>query len=131
MGQFLRAGAGLSCRVPRPQQVLVSLHRFRSRWIASRTAQINTLRGLLRELGFIIPLGAEKVVPQVRILIGDAGADIPHALRAVLATACDEIEVLSESIEMTEHQLEALAEQTPVVLLLTEESRYVRRPRAP
>lgn len=100
------------------QQVLVSLHRFRSSWIASRTAQINTLRGLLRELGFIIPLGAEKVVPQVRILIEDADADIPHALRPVLATACDEIEVLGENIKMTEHQLEALAEQTPVVKLL-------------
>lgn len=28
-----------------PQQVLASIHRFRSSWIASRTAQINTLRG--------------------------------------------------------------------------------------
>src|SRR3989304_3364313 len=37
------------------QQVLVSLHRFRSGWIASRTAQVNTLRGLLPELGFVIP----------------------------------------------------------------------------
>jgi len=37
------------------QQVLCSLHRFRSGWLASRTAQINTLRGLLRELGLVIP----------------------------------------------------------------------------
>ena len=97
------------------QHVLVSLHRFRSGWIASRTAQINTLRGLLRELGFIIPLGAEKVLPQVRLLIEDADSGIPDALRSVLATACDEIQVLGESIKMTERQLEALAEQTPVV----------------
>lgn len=33
------------------QHVLVSIHRFRSGWIAARTAQVNTLRGLLRELG--------------------------------------------------------------------------------
>ncbi len=97
------------------QQVLVSLHRFRSGWIASRTAQINTLRGLLRELGFVIPLGAEKVVPQVRLLIEDADSGVPDALHSVLATACDEIRTLSESIKMTERQLEALAEQTPVV----------------
>ena len=98
-----------------PQQVLASLHRFRSGWIASRTAQINTLRGLLRELGFVIPVGVEKVLPQVRALIEDADSGIPDSLRSVLATACDEIQALGENIKTTERQREALAEQTPVV----------------
>ncbi len=97
------------------QQVLGSLHRFRSGWIGSRAAQINTLRGLLRELGFVIPQGAEKVIPQVRILIEDADSGVPDSLRAVLAAACEEIQALTESIRMTERQLDALAEQTPVV----------------
>ncbi len=97
------------------QQVLVSLHRFRSGWIAARTAQINTLRGLLRELGLVIPLGQEKVVPGVRALIEDADSSIPDALRSVLAAACAEIEALSDNIKMAERQLEALAEQTPAV----------------
>lgn len=98
-----------------PQQVLVSLHRFRSGWIAARTAQINTLRGLLRELGLIIPVGQEKVVPGVRALIEDADSGIPDALRAVLLAACEEIQALGDNIKMTERQLEALAEQTPAV----------------
>jgi transposase len=97
------------------QQVLVCLHRFRSGWISSRTAQVNTLRGLLRELGFVIPEGIEKVLPQVRALIEDADSDVPDGLRAVLSTACDEIEALGQSIKMTERQLQAVAEQTPVV----------------
>jgi transposase len=97
------------------QQVLVSLHRFRSGWIASRTAQVNTLRGLLRELGIVIPLGIEKVLPQVRALIADADSGIPDSLRHVLATACDDIEALGDNIKLTERQLEALAEQIPVV----------------
>ncbi len=100
------------------QQVLVCLHRFRSGWISSRTAQVRTLRGLrglLRDLGFVIPEGIEKVLPQVRALIEDADSDIPAGLRAVLATACDEIQALGESIKMAEQQLEAVAEQTPVV----------------
>jgi len=33
------------------QHVLTSLHRMRSAWMATRTARLNTLRGLLRELG--------------------------------------------------------------------------------
>jgi len=98
-----------------PQQVLCSLHRFRAGWIAARTAQINTLRGLLRELGTVIPLGQEKVVPGVRALIEDADSGIPDALRPVLAAACEEIEALSDNIKMTERQLEALAEQTPAI----------------
>jgi len=98
-----------------PQQVLVSLHRFRSGWIASRTAQVNSLRGLLRELGFVIPMGIEKVLPQVRALIADPDADLPAALRPTLARACDEIQALGESIKATDQQLEALAKQTPLV----------------
>jgi transposase len=86
-----------------PQQVLVTLHRFRSGWLGARTAHINTLRGLLRELGLVIPL------------IGDADSGIPDALRPVLAAACEEIQTLSERIKMTERQIEAIAEQTPVV----------------
>ena len=97
------------------QQVLVILHRFRSGWLGARTAHINTLRGLLRELGLVIPVGAEKVLPQVRALIGDADSGIPEALRPVLAAACEEIQTLSERIKMTERQIEAIAEQTPVV----------------
>ena len=33
------------------QQTLAFLHRFRSAWLATRTARINTVRGILRELG--------------------------------------------------------------------------------
>jgi len=51
----------------------------------------------------------------VRSLIADADSGIPDALRPVLATACDEIEALSDNIKMTERQHEALAEQTPAV----------------
>ena len=38
------------------QQVLTTLHRLRSGWMTERTARLNALRGLLRELGVFIPL---------------------------------------------------------------------------
>jgi transposase len=98
-----------------PQQVLGSIHRFRAGWIGARTAQVNTLRGLLRELGFVIPEGIEKVLPQVRLLVADSDSGLPDSLRWTITTACDEIESLGESIRQAERQLEALAEQTPVV----------------
>jgi transposase len=97
------------------QQVLGSIHRFRAGWIGARTAHVNTLRGLLRELGFLIPQGIEKVLPQVRLLVACADSGLPDGLRATIAAACDEIETLGERIRQAERQLEALADQTPVV----------------
>lgn len=98
-----------------PQQTLCAIHRFRSGWLAARTAQVNTLRGLLREIGFIIPEGIRKVLPAVRPLIEDADAAIPDDLRPTLAVACDHIELLSRQIKGADRQLEALAEHIPQV----------------
>lgn len=47
------------------QQTLTALRRLRSAWSADRTARINTIRGILRELGLSIPVGAHHVVPKV------------------------------------------------------------------
>ena len=49
------------------QQQLTALHRIRSTWIQSRTKRINMVRGLLREFGFVIPMGARN---SVRALMG-------------------------------------------------------------
>jgi len=95
------------------QQVLVSIHRLRSGWIGARTAQVNTLRGLLREIGFFIPEGIKHVVPQVRLLIEDADSKLPDALRSILAAVCDQIESLSQLIKKADRELETLADLSP------------------
>src|SRR5262245_52678163 len=69
------------------QHVLAGLHRLRSAWLATRTARLNTLRGLLRELGFAIPVGARQVVPYVHRLVGDVESGLPEALRPALREA--------------------------------------------
>lgn len=63
------------------QQTLTALHRLRSQWLADRTARLNTVRGLLREFGLFIPMGARHVVPAVWTLIEDAESSLPEALR--------------------------------------------------
>jgi transposase len=100
------------------QQVLTSLHRLRSGWVGERTARINALRGLLRELGFFIPVGARQVVPAVWLLIEDADSDLPDPMRNILAEACQEIRQIEARLKLAEKQLEATAEQLPVVALL-------------
>ncbi|HET6310685.1 MAG TPA: IS110 family transposase [Candidatus Nitrosotalea sp.] len=102
------------CKVPvksLAQQTLAGLHRMRSAWMADRTARINLLRGLLRELGFSIPVGARHVVVQTLGLL----EKLPEPLRPVLAEACQEIGEFEARVAAVEKQLRALAKQTPVV----------------
>jgi transposase len=97
------------------QQVLTSLHRLRSGWMTERTARLNALRGLLRELGVFIPLGAREVVPAVWLLIEDADSELPEALRPILAEACREIREIEARIKQVERQLETSAAQLPAI----------------
>jgi transposase len=101
-----------------PQQVLTSLHRLRQGWMSERTARLNAVRGLLRELGVFIPVGAEEVLPAVWALIEDADSDLPDALRSLFAEACHEIRDIEARIKQTERQLETLAQQLPAVVYL-------------
>ena len=98
-------------------QAITSLHRLRSTWLATRTARLNTLRGLLGEFGVFIPVGAEHVVPRVRELLGEPAA-VPELMRPTLARTCDEIGVLETNMRDVERQLAALAKQLPDVTLL-------------
>jgi transposase len=83
--------------------------------MAERTARLNTLRGLLRELGVFIPVGARKVIPEVWGHLGDADSGIPDAVRPFLAEACEEVRDIERRLALVERQLEALADQTPAI----------------
>jgi len=100
------------------QQALTALHRLRSTWLATRTARINTVRGLLREFGCTIPIGAHHVLAKTWDLLADADSGLPDALRPALAAACTEIRDMEGRIHVVEDQLQALADQTPAVARL-------------
>lgn len=100
------------------QQALTALHRLRSTWLAARTARLNTVRGLLREFGCTIPVGAHHVLPRAWDLLADADSELPDSLRPALAEACTEIREMDNRIRLVERQLDALANQTPAVARL-------------
>ena len=97
------------------QQLLTSLHRLRAGWVRQRTARRNTLRGLLREQGFFITVGAKHVLPAVAAFIEDADNHLAMALRGLLAEVCSEVREVERRIDMVEAQLAALARQLPAV----------------
>ena len=100
------------------QHTLVSLHKARSAWVQSRTARINNVRGLLRELGVFIRLGSKNVVPAVREYIGDPSSDCPLPLRRLFDTMCQEIRETEERIRDVTREIESLAQGMSVVAQL-------------
>jgi transposase len=100
------------------QQQLMSLHRIRSTWMRTRVGRINMVRGLLREFGFVIPVGARHVVSGVMALIEDAEVEIPSVVREMLNQVCEEIRELESHLHSVDRELKSLAEQTPVVARL-------------
>ena len=70
---------------------IAALHRLRSAWLATRTSRINTVRGVLRELGLTIPVGARHVVPRVESLANSSDAELPDVIRPFPIEACGEI----------------------------------------
>jgi transposase len=99
------------------QQAVASLHRLRSTWLATRTSRLNTLRGLLREFGATIPVGAQRVVPRVLELLDDP-SPVPLVMRSTLRDAGDEIGGLEMNIRQVERSLASGAQQNPDVALL-------------
>lgn len=97
------------------QQALSALHRLRSAWLAARTARINTVRGLLREFGIVIPMGSKRVVPRVQELLEDAESGLPNSIRPALNEARSEILELERRMRSVEQELRALARQLPMV----------------
>lgn len=70
-------------------QAIQGLHRLRSRWVASRTGRINTLRGLLHEFGITMPRGAVTALKQLPTCIDRP--EVPDALRPMLQEVFSEI----------------------------------------
>jgi len=100
------------------QQQLAALHRLRSAWLGTRTARINTLRGLLREQGITIPVGARHVVPRAAELAGDADSALSDALRFALFELAQEIRALELRLAELEDRLERLSAATPLAVRL-------------
>jgi len=69
------------------QQLVQQLHCMRSRWMGTRTARINQLRGCLREFGIAIAQGAERGLAQIREQLALADNGLPDALRPMMAVS--------------------------------------------
>jgi len=95
------------------QQAILALHRLRSSYLQTRTARINGVRGLLREFGVTIPVGARHVEARARTALDDQA--VPAYLEPVLRDALDEIEELRRKAKDIERRLGRLVTHMPDV----------------
>lgn len=117
--EAVRSGEMPSVPVKRiEQQALVAVHRVREQWMTTRTARINTLRGLLREQGLLLPAGARAALQAVPAMLEDADVPLPPHLRSVLASVHEEVRGIEQRIAALERELRALAEADSVVTRL-------------
>jgi len=94
-------------------QAIQGLHRIRSQWMATRTARSNVLRGLWREFGLVLPVGAVRALKLLPEAIADAA--VPAALHASLHDLLVETRALDARIIAVERQLGALMREVPAV----------------
>jgi transposase len=98
------------------QQAIQGLHRLRAQWLSTRTARINTLRGLLRELGIALPLGVAAFRREAPVAIDQD--QIPPILRPSLREILTEIHQLEARIQEIERRLTELAKADPAIIRL-------------
>jgi transposase len=96
------------------QQTVQALHRVRTQWQTARVARINTVRGLLREHGHSIPVGARTVLRRVTAILEDPATVLPEVLRLTLALVVEEVRALEMRIAGVDRQLTQIAAVHPV-----------------
>jgi transposase len=97
------------------QQEILALHRVRAQWMATRTARINTLHGLLAEHGVTFAAGVRQLGRRAGPLLADPDTPIPLRLRRALLTLLEEIRDLERRAEAVERELRAVAHHDPVM----------------
>ena len=96
------------------QQGVQALHRIREQLKTQRTATINLMRGVLREFGIVIALGAAQVRPAVLAALEDGDSDLPMPLRHTLAEMLEQLANLKHSMSAIEQRLKQIALYDPV-----------------
>lgn len=107
-----RCGQIASVAIKTPeQQGVQAQHRVRERMKAQRTSLLNLLRGVLREFGIAIPLGAAKVRPAVHEALEDGDNALTMPLRDTLSNLLEQIAALETAMLLIEQRLAAFARQ--------------------
>lgn len=100
------------------QQSILALHRVRSQWMGTRTARINAIRGLLREYGVSVPVGADRLLKRFHELLERTKDQVPERVRRMVLQFWEEVGELEMRIKASEEELTVVSRQDPVIRAL-------------
>jgi len=89
------------------QQCQLMVHRARQGWVEQRTATINRIRGLLAELGHVLPLKADTVRHQAVLLL----EQLPGWANTMIGDLLSEVQRLDERIAQYDRHIARIARE--------------------
>ena len=87
------------------QQSVLSLHRVRQGFVKARTAQANQIRGLLGEMGLVIPQGIRYIAQRVPALLEDASNELPATFRELIERLTGHLKLLDGQVDEIQRQI--------------------------
>lgn len=87
------------------QQSVLALHRVRQGFVRARTAQANQIRGLLGEVGLVIPRGIWRIAPQIPAMLETARNDLPASFTALIERLTEHLKLLDRQVEEIHRQI--------------------------
>lgn len=96
------------------QQSVIALHRVRQSFVKARTAQANQIRGLLGEMGLVIPQGIWRIANRVPALIEAASDDLPASFRALIERLMEHLKLLDRQVDEIHRQIVAWDRNCPL-----------------
>jgi transposase len=87
------------------QHSVLSLHRARQGFVRARTAQANQIRGLLAEMGLVIPKGIRFITQRVPELLEDASNELPALFRELIHRLTEHLKALNEQVDYIHRQI--------------------------
>jgi transposase len=95
------------------QQAILSLHRLRSQWIATRTARINSMRALLHEFGITVNGGSKQFMKSLHAVL-ESNANLPERVSRTLLAMWEETHIMEKRLRSVDQELSELADCQPV-----------------
>ena len=106
------------------QQAVLSLHRVRQGFVKARTAQANQIRGLLGELGLVMPKGIANIAKRAPDLLEKAGDPLPATFRQLITRLLCHMKELDRQVGELEAPDQSVASQQCVESKSGEDPRH-------
>jgi len=87
------------------QQAILAVHRVRQGLVKARTAQANQIRGLLAEMGLVVPKGIKHLYCLVPSLLDEAKNVLPTSFRQLIERLLIQLKELKRQVDELELEI--------------------------